>query len=84
MFSFTSPTHKRMMLGERERIVGGSGAGSGLDSPTHDRYSTSPITHGGQRTLTSPKKMPRVMSKVPHKVLDAPELAVSGAAARLG
>lgn len=80
VFSFTSPTRKRGGLGERERVLGASGgAGTGLDSPTHERYSTSPIKYESQSMLRSPRKQPRVLSKVPTKVLDAPELAVSGA-----
>lgn len=38
-------------------------------------YSTSPIRVQSQRVLLSPKKPPRAVSKVPFKVLDAPELA---------
>lgn len=70
------------MTGERERVVGNSGSGvvggaQGLDSPTHERYSVSPVRYESQRLLLSPKKAPRQLSKVPFKVLDAPELAVS-------
>lgn len=66
------------MIGERERVVEATGgAGTGLDSPTHDRYSTSPIKYESQAMLKSPRKQARVLSKVPTKVLDAPELAVS-------
>lgn len=38
-------------------------------------YSTSPIRVQSQRVLLSPKKPPRAVSKVPFKVLDAPDLA---------
>lgn len=55
-------------------MVGGA---QGLDSPTHQRYSLSPVRHESQKLLLSPKKAPRQLSKVPYKVLDAPELAVS-------
>lgn len=74
LFSFSSPSRKRMMTGERERVVGGS---KGLDSPTHERYSVSPVRYESQKLLLSPRKAPRLMSKVPFKVLDAPDLAVS-------
>jgi hypothetical protein len=70
LFSFSSPSRKRAIPGERERVVG-------LDSPTHERYSVSPVKYESQKLLLSPRKAPRLLSKVPFKVLDAPELAVS-------
>lgn len=74
LFSFSSPSHKRVAIGERERVIGGA---TGLDSPTHERYSVSPVRYESQKLLLSPRKVPRQLSKVPFKVLDAPELAVS-------
>ncbi|KAH8155720.1 uncharacterized protein LAJ45_00730 [Morchella importuna] len=38
-------------------------------------YSLSPVRFDSQRMLLSPRKQPRAVSKVPYKVLDAPELA---------
>lgn len=38
-------------------------------------YSLSPVKHSTQIALLSPRKTPRQVSKVPYKVLDAPELA---------
>ncbi|KAF2721861.1 WD40 repeat-like protein [Polychaeton citri CBS 116435] len=38
-------------------------------------YSLSPVKHSSQNMLLSPRKTPRHVSKVPYKVLDAPELA---------
>ena len=38
-------------------------------------YSLSPVKHSSQNMLLSPRKTPRAVSKVPYKVLDAPELA---------
>lgn len=38
-------------------------------------YSLSPVKHTTQTALLSPRKTPRQVSKVPYKVLDAPELA---------
>lgn len=38
-------------------------------------YSLSPVKHSSQRMLLSPQKTPRAVSKVPYKVLDAPDLA---------
>lgn len=63
LFSFRSPARKR--------------TATGLDSPTHERYSVSPVRYESQKLLLSPRKTPRSLSKVPFKVLDAPELAVS-------
>lgn len=60
LFSYASPARKRVI---------------GLDSPTHERYSTSPIRHESQKLLQSPRKQARTLSKVPFKVLDAPDLA---------
>lgn len=38
-------------------------------------YSLSPVKYSSQKMLLSPRKTPRAVSKVPYKVLDAPELA---------
>ncbi|KAL2281465.1 hypothetical protein FJTKL_11625 [Diaporthe vaccinii] len=38
-------------------------------------YSLSPVRFGSQQMLLSPRRQPRAVSKVPYKVLDAPELA---------
>ncbi|SMR44225.1 unnamed protein product [Zymoseptoria tritici ST99CH_1A5] len=38
-------------------------------------YSLSPVKHSSQSMLLSPRKTPRAVSKVPYKVLDAPDLA---------
>lgn len=38
-------------------------------------YSLSPVKFSSQNMLLSPRKQPRAVSKVPYKVLDAPELA---------
>lgn len=40
-----------------------------------DIYSLSPVKYSSQSMLLSPRKTPRTVSKVPYKVLDAPELA---------
>ena len=66
LFSFASPSKKRLT----------SLAGpQGVDSPTSDRYSVSPVRFESQQLLLSPRKTPRNLSKVPFKVLDAPDLA---------
>ncbi|CAD6884279.1 unnamed protein product [Tilletia laevis] len=71
--------------GGNENSGGGGGGGSAaaglgmmdvtIDSPTHKAYSLSPVKLESQRMLLSPRRTPRTMSKVPYKVLDAPELA---------
>ncbi|KAK4995709.1 substrate-specific activator of APC-dependent proteolysis [Elasticomyces elasticus] len=40
-----------------------------------DIYSLSPVKYSSRTMLLSPRKTPRQVSKVPYKVLDAPELA---------
>ncbi|CAD0113071.1 unnamed protein product [Aureobasidium uvarum] len=42
---------------------------------THPTPSLSPVKYSSQSMLLSPRKTPRAVSKVPYKVLDAPELA---------
>lgn len=59
LFSFTSPSRK---------TVTREGAERGLDSPTHERYSLSPVRHESQKLLMSPKRAVRQVSKVPFKV----------------
>lgn len=60
LFNYSSPTRREP---------------SNLDSPTHPRYSTTPIKYESERLLLSPRKPTRTLSKVPFKVLDAPDLA---------
>ncbi|KAH7362924.1 WD domain-containing protein [Plectosphaerella cucumerina] len=38
-------------------------------------YSLSPVRFGSQQMLLSPRRQPRTVSKIPYKVLDAPDLA---------
>lgn len=72
LFTYNSPS-KQHGSGSGSR----NGSAPGLDSPTHEKYSASPVRYESQRMLLSPRKTPRALSKVPFKVLDAPELAVS-------
>jgi cell division cycle 20-like protein 1, cofactor of APC complex len=44
-------------------------------NPHSELYSLSPIKRASQSILLEPRKQPRAVSKVPFKVLDAPELA---------
>lgn len=43
-------------------------------NPRSELYSLSPIHYNSQRILETPRKQPRVVHKVPYKVLDAPDL----------
>lgn len=70
LFTYNSPSRKNGS-GSGSR----NGSGIGLDSPAHEKYSASPVRYESQRMLLSPRKAPRALSKVPFKVLDAPELA---------
>ncbi|KAF9964029.1 substrate-specific activator of APC-dependent proteolysis [Mortierella alpina] len=45
-----------------------------FDSPSRQIYAPTPVTQESRSILLSPKKTPRAISKVPFKVLDAPEL----------
>lgn len=78
MFTYMSPQHHRN--GSSRLTPHGtpgsrrSQRGPNMD-PNSDLYSTSPIHFDSQRLLLSPKKTPRAVSKVPFKVLDAPDLA---------
>lgn len=82
LFTYRSPTRSRAGSfnsahgsGNALRSSQGDAENKTLDSPTHDRYSASPIKYENQKLLLSPRKTPRTWSKVPFKVLDAPELA---------
>lgn len=46
-----------------------------IGSPLHRMYDTSPVKMESQRLLLSPRRAARTISKVPFKVLDAPDLA---------
>jgi cell division cycle 20-like protein 1 (cofactor of APC complex) len=48
--------------------------GPNLDTRS-EVYSLSPVRYDSQKMLLSPRKQPRAVSKVPYKVLDAPDLA---------
>lgn len=63
ILNFSSPTRKRV----KDTMVD-----RGLDSPTHERYSLSPVRHESQKLLLSPKKTIRQVSRVPFKVSQTP------------
>ncbi|KAF9109550.1 substrate-specific activator of APC-dependent proteolysis [Mortierella sp. AM989] len=45
-----------------------------FDSPSRQIYAPTPVSQESRSLLLSPKKAPRTISKLPFKVLDAPEL----------
>ncbi|KAF2095740.1 cell division cycle protein [Rhizodiscina lignyota] len=74
LFSYTSP-HQAYSSGHgtpSRTPQSRHGPNLNVDS---ELYSLSPIKFGSQKMLLSPRKTPRVVSKVPYKVLDAPDLA---------
>ncbi|KAF1815458.1 WD40 repeat-like protein [Eremomyces bilateralis CBS 781.70] len=44
-------------------------------NPNSEIYSLSPVKQSSQKMLLTPRRQPRAVSKVPYKVLDAPDLA---------
>ena len=70
-----SPRHHKNMSGQPTPSgTPQSRRGPNLNTAS-DLYSLSPVRFDSQRLLLSPRKAPRAVSKVPFKVLDAPDLA---------
>lgn len=75
LFTFMSPSQRGSLTpGSRPNSNGSGGSNRSGDLPTRDVYSLSPIRFDSQRLLLSPRREPRAISKVPYKVLDAPDL----------
>ncbi|KND88498.1 Fizzy-like protein [Tolypocladium ophioglossoides CBS 100239] len=75
LFSYMSPRHHSHVAGHpTPSKTPQSRHGPNLDTRA-EIYSLSPVRFGSQQLLLSPRKQPRAVSKVPYKVLDAPELA---------
>ncbi|RFU31788.1 hypothetical protein B7463_g4550, partial [Scytalidium lignicola] len=75
LFTYMSPRHHTNIAGHpTPSRTPQSRHGPNLNA-TSELYSLSPVRLGSQRMLLSPRKQPRVVSKVPYKVLDAPDLA---------
>jgi len=72
LFNYASPAHLTPSLTPRSHSR--SERGPNLNARS-DIYSLSPVKYSSQRMLLSPRKTPRAVSRVPYKVLDAPELA---------
>ena len=73
LFSYMSPRHHNAGHLTPSRTPQ-SRHGPNLDTRA-EIYSLSPVRLGSQQMLLSPRRQPRAVSKVPYKVLDAPELA---------
>lgn len=75
LFSYKSPQHHTNISGHpTPSRTPQSRHGANLNVHS-DLYSLSPVRADSQRLLLSPRKTPRPVSKVPFKVLDAPDLA---------
>ena len=75
LFSYVSPRHHASIAGHpTPSRTPQSRHGPNLDTRS-EAYSLSPVRFGSQQMLLSPRRQPRAVSKVPYKVLDAPELA---------
>ncbi|POR33471.1 Fizzy-like protein [Tolypocladium paradoxum] len=75
LFSYMSPRHHSHVAGHlTPSKTPQSRHGPNLDTRA-EIYSLSPVRFGSQQLLLSPRRQPRAVSKVPYKVLDAPELA---------
>ncbi|KAI9771836.1 MAG: substrate-specific activator of APC-dependent proteolysis [Geoglossum simile] len=75
LFSYMSPRHHVNISGHpTPSRTPQSRHGPHLNSLA-EIYSLTPVRFGSQRILLSPRKAPRAVSKVPYKVLDAPDLA---------
>ncbi|KAK4645579.1 substrate-specific activator of APC-dependent proteolysis [Podospora bellae-mahoneyi] len=73
LFSYMSPRHSIAGHPTPSRTPQ-SRHGPNLNTRS-EVYSLSPVRYGSQQLLLSPRRQPRAVSKVPYKVLDAPELA---------
>jgi len=75
LFSYLSPRHHNHVAGHPTPTkTPQSRHGPNLDTRA-EIYSLSPVRLNSQQMLLSPRRQPRAVSKVPYKVLDAPELA---------
>ncbi|KAK3378330.1 WD domain-containing protein [Podospora didyma] len=75
LFTYMSPRHHTNIAGHpTPSRTPQSRHGPNMDTRS-EVYSLSPVRFGSQQMLLSPRRQPRAVSKVPYKVLDAPELA---------
>ncbi|KAL2888169.1 Fizzy-related protein -like protein [Ceratocystis lukuohia] len=74
LFTYVSPAHHSVEGHPTPSKTPQGRHGPNLDTRA-EIYSLSPVRLGSQQMLTSPRRQPRAVSKIPYKVLDAPELA---------
>ncbi|KAI1811366.1 WD40-repeat-containing domain protein [Poronia punctata] len=74
LFSYLSPRHHHIAGHPTPSRTPQSRHGPNLDTRS-EIYSLTPVRFGSQQMLLSPRRQPRAVSKVPYKVLDAPDLA---------
>ncbi|KAK0635534.1 WD40-repeat-containing domain protein [Bombardia bombarda] len=76
LFSYISPRHHHTNIAGHltPSRTPQSRYGPNMDTRS-EVYSLSPVRFDSQQMLLSPRRRPRAVSKVPYKVLDAPELA---------
>lgn len=74
LFSYMSPRHLHLPGHPTPHVTPRSMRGINLDT-TSDLYATTPIRYASRQLLLTPRRQPRTVSKVPFKVLDAPDLA---------
>lgn len=74
LFTYASPRHHSISGHPTPSRTPQSRHGPNLNAHS-ELYSISPIKMSSQKMLLSPRKTPRSVSKVPYKVLDAPDLA---------
>ncbi|KAI9817821.1 MAG: substrate-specific activator of APC-dependent proteolysis [Pycnora praestabilis] len=75
LFTYMSPRHHTNVSGHpTPSRTPQSRHGPNLNARS-ELYSLSPVRFDSQKMLLSPRKAPRAVSKVPYKVLDAPDLA---------
>ncbi|KAM3068690.1 substrate-specific activator of APC-dependent proteolysis [Clarireedia jacksonii] len=75
LFTYMSPRHHTTIAGHpTPSRTPQSRRGPNLNARS-ELYSLTPVRFNSQQMLLSPRKQPRAVSKVPYKVLDAPDLA---------
>lgn len=74
LFNYSAPRHHSLTGPLSPSRTPSSRRSINLDTRS-EIYSLSPVKLTSQQLLLSPRKQPRAVSKVPYKVLDAPELA---------
>jgi len=74
LFTYNSPRHHSLASGPLSPSRTPSSRRSTNLNTRSEIYSLSPVKFSSQQMLLSPRKVPRAVSKVPYKVLDAPDL----------